>query len=491
MKRILLAVFLIVVATSTFATPQCTPYDSLKTCDGHKHLLGGAEVFTEDFAVSNLPAIPQGACCTSYHTVVEGCPSRGYVNITNTVATNLVMRGWLQIGSATTAPAGSEFAVRFIVDSTVRGEYVRKITGNFPQGEEFNAIYPNLAAGSHQVRMQLWLIDNPGTSITVTQAFISAQGVPATLPAGTTANGATATIDNTWRQISDTLTFTNSVAVNLFTQGYVQFNGGPSGEHIAFSFSLDGANAQHTIEVAVPPSFPSGINLFDHYLYEPGYVAVPPGTHTLTMWAVNRDSSTAATIQWRQIEFMALTAGVPDNMAETITTTPVSVTTTGDGSVVYQDFFKDQASTFPWTKLSDITFGATGSSNPQNGAGEVAIELLGTSDNMPHTIEVGVEAVYDPNFSLPEGTNCVNYVSNYKQCLADFSIVSLKIPGGRHQKFLFTHPLWWGMASASNRIRLFARRDPTDSSNFSFTVGARYLSFRGIQTPNTTACQFD
>ena len=480
MKRFLLVMIAVSFAVAGNAIAQCTA-DPSGTCAGHKHLLGGAYPYTEDFGYANA-VVNQGSCCSSYVTVVEGCAAQGYVNITNTAASNLQMNGWLQIGSAT-APAGSEFGVRFNIDGVIRGEYVRKLTGQYPQGEEFNAVYPNLGAGSHQVRMQVWLIDSPGSSLTVSQSFIAIQGVPATLPAGTTANGNTATVDGTWRQITDTLTFTNTTPVNLFTGGYLQFNSGTPGQHVSFGFSLDGANSQHTIDLAVPPTFPSGINVFDHYVYEPSYTNVPAGTHTITMWAVNRDGGSSQ-VQWRQVEYFALDAssGV-EPMLETINTTPVTVTMAGDGSQVFNGLFTYASNTNPWTKLLDYQYPATGSTVNQNAGGEAYIELLGTSDGLWQNIEVGVEVLYNPTYDVngnPIGASNT----------ADFTIVSLMIPPGRHQKFIYTYPLWWDLSAHPNLIRLFARKSPGTPSG-EFTVGKRYMSFRGISTPGWATCQFD
>jgi len=478
-KLILMSLMLLAIAGR--ASAQCSP-DPSGTCSGHKHVLGGAYAYTEDFGSGNTQ-VNQAPCCGSgYVTVVEGCAAQNYVNITNTAASNLVMRAWLQIGAAT-APAGSEYAARFNVDGAIRGEYVRKLTGQYPQGEDFNAIYVNLPAGSHQVRFQVWLIDSPGTSLTVSQSFIEVQGVPAALPAGTTATGNTATVDGTWRQITDTLTFTNTAAVNLITQGYLQFNSGTPGQHISFGFSLDGANSQHTIDLAVPPTFPSGLNVFDHYVYEPGYTNVPAATHTITMWAVNRDGGSSE-VQWRQVEFLALdaTSGV-EPMLETINTTPLLVRMTGDGSRVFDPMFTYKADTNPWTKLLDYQYPATGASVKQNGTGEVYVEFLGTSDGQGQMIEIGVEVLNTPTYDAngnPTGAAKT----------ADFTIESLMIPPGRHQKFIFTDPLWWDLSANPNLIRLFVRKNP-DSPSGEFNVGNRYMSFRGVSTPGWTACQFD
>jgi hypothetical protein len=474
-----IAAFLFCFTAAGAASAQCTA-DPSGTCNGHKHLKGADYPYSEDFGAANV-VVGQGACCTSYVTVVEGCPARSYVNISNTANTNLLMRGWLQIGSAT-APAGSEFAVRFNVDGVIRGEYVRKLTGHYPQGEDFNAVYPNLGTGNHQVRMQAWLIDSPGTSMTISQSFVELQGVPATLPAGATANGATATIDDTWRQITDTLSFNNATAVNLFTQGYVQFNSGTPGQHISFGFSLDGANSPRNIEVGVPPTFPSGINVFDHYINAPGYVNVPAGPHTLSMWARNIDGG-SSTVQWRQIEYFALNATSDQPMLDAINSTPVTVHMTGDGSQVFQPFFTYQSGTNPWTKLLQYEYPATYSGTPQNGAGEVAVEFLGTTNGQWQQIDIGVEVLYNPTYDASGNpTGAAN--------TADFTIESLMIPPGRHQKFIYTHPLWWDLTVHPNLIRLFVRKSPGTPSG-EFMVGKRHMSFRAVSTPNWTACQFD
>lgn len=482
----LVLLVLLICESSVFAQ-ACIPYDGNQTCAGHKHLLGGSYVYTEDFASAPI-TVNQGGCCSSYVTVVQGCAQRGYVNISNTASSNLAMHAWLQIGSAT-APAGSEFSVRFNIDGVIRGEYVRKLTGVYPQGEDFSAIYPNLTAGSHQARFQAWLVDSPGNSITVSQSFMTIQGVDASLPAGTTANGVVVPVNGAWQQITDTLNFTTLGPTYLMAQGYMQHNSGNPGQHLSWGFSLDAANSPHTIELAVPPTFPSGLNVMDHYMCKVGTCPVPAGPHSITMWAINRDVG-SGDAQWRQVEFMALNASATETTLEEDQTTPITVTPAGDGSQVFNGLFTNQAMTNPWTKLMQREFGATHSTIDQNGVGEVYVEFLGTSDSQWHQIDIGIEALYNPTYSNPSEPNDRLKNPIGAANTADFTIVSLMIPPGRYQKFIFMDPLKWDLTLNPNLLRLFVRPTP-GSPSANISIGKRYMSFHAVSTPGATACQYD
>jgi len=507
MIRYALAVVLCLFAPSLFAGISCTS-DPGTACDGHKHLLNSAYAFTEDFGVvPNTLTQKSVVDPNRFTTIAEGCPQRNLINFTNDAAAHVVMRAWVLISSAT-APAGSRLNFRFVMDGVVRGEYVRTLRGpgQYPQGEEFGSVYVTLPGSSagKRLKVQAWLEDGPGT-VTIGQVLLIAQGTPTSNGAATTANGSTMTIDGTWRQISSTINVTSATDVNLLVQAYFQVNSGTPGQRISVGFSLDGASSQRHSEVAVPAYFPSGINIMDHYKSKPGFVQVPSGTRTISVWARMPDGGSAV-IQHREVEAIAfpVTNDAETKMVEAIATNAKTIAKNGDGTVVYDPLLQGGCG---WTNILQFMYPMVPSTVSQNTIGEAFVEFLGTANGLPQNVFLAIEILKDPicrdqfGMEVPcTDTSTVVGVRNApgqsKPATADFTFVGFRIPGGRHQKVSFTHALLWGYDGAPTMVRFLLSHSacgaPTASA---FFVGKRWMEIKAVTIPeppgNQISCQFD
>ncbi|HYO77707.1 MAG TPA: hypothetical protein VE010_14705, partial [Thermoanaerobaculia bacterium] len=257
----------------------------------------------------------------------------------------------------------------------------------------------------------------------------------------------------------------------------------PDASHLTLGFSLDGENSQHTLEIALPKFYPSGINLFDHIRQQPGFANVPAGRHTISLWAIVRGGGTVEA-RFRQVEAIAFDA-TDDRltpMLETAETEPLVVTPRGDGTVVFNQWLTE-ARCGNWTKLLEYDYPVTPLRNA-NSVGEAYVEFLGSASGEPQFVQVAIEVLNDPVFDA-DGDPIA------RQLDTDFSILEFMIPPGRSQKFLFTHALWWG-THRPNHIRLLARamtcfgQPATD-----FRVGKRHMAIKMIPTSGTTSCQYD
>jgi hypothetical protein len=500
LKSIRFSLFIVLLLSSTltataFAAPGCTGITGT-TCDGHKHLDGTNYPFTEDFANFDR-VVTAGA---GHTVVIEGCPERSYVNFTHSNTIHAVLRTSLELKSAT-APAGSRVSVQFKIDGTAYAGHIRTLNGQYPQREEINSVV-QLAPGAHRISVTVHLIDGPGSVTIGRYSFLSAQGAPTATGAGSSAIGTTITVDGTWKQISGPITIYPTTDVNLLVQGYVQVNSGTPGQQLSFGFSLDGASSQRTIDVAVPAYFPSGINLFDHYKYKPTFLNVPSGTHTISLWAINRDGGSTV-LQYRQTEAIGFEA-LNDSetlMLEAQNTTAKVVTSAGDGTVTYDPLLVP-GGCGQWTNLLEYQWtypanhptypnqtyphypamNAPASTNGQNWVGEAYLEFMGNGQTWQH-VQVAIEVINDPTYDANKKLNGAGPT-------ADFTIVDFKIPPGRSQKFVFTHALLWGAAKA-NHIRLLVRPINCGGGSGTFTVGKRYMAIKTIPTTGATFCHFD
>lgn len=343
---------------------------------------------------------------------------------------NAILRAYTRLDTVSPSTSTGRYEIRFVVDGQPRGQYLRRPIGVTPDGETFQVIVANvqslLGSTGHYVTLQAAVVDS-GMSISFGQVFLTGQGVPSyypasndtqlpvQLPVGFGVNSDTATVSSSWNQITSTISFTNAIDVNLAIDGYLQFNSGTPGDHIALGFSLDGANSQHTIQVAVPAVMPDGINFLDHIKdKQPGVIlnvpATSPGTqHTLSVWAIDRDGGTE-TVQFRQVEFAALPANEYSTnnflpMLDIINTTPTEV---------QWDTIQEQPTDYLlrsepanhggiqcgyYTKILDTQLPQFGTQSGQyNMTGEGFIEILGRTTGTWQfpTIDVAVEAVFNP-----------------------------------------------------------------------------------------------
>ncbi len=480
-------------------------------CQDHKSIYGGGYPYSEDFA-HNVDVYYGGGPVV----VTQGCSYRNGINIKTDQAINLSMESVVAINNSITAPAGSRFQIRYRVDTistdtfgnkyvsatTLRGDYQRTLTGEYPQTETTNAVYPNLPAGEYNIKMEMVLWDGPGM-LRVDFAYTTLHGVPAgSYPAGTNAIGTTTTVNGTWQQITNTLNFTTSIASRLYVYGFFQVNSGTPGQQLALGFSLDGASSVHTIEVGVPSTFPQGFNLYDHYKNKPGYVDIPAGNHSVSLWAINRHGGSTV-LQYRQIEFFAIPARTDTPMVDAESAGPTLISTAGDANQPKQvSLMLDGSPTGPicgrWTKLAEVTYPAN--SSTQNIFGEVYVEFPAPSDaeilngtapdpGADPTYQIAVEARYgDPNsptataefgmdiFSIPTESRTVGGVT--------------RRVAKRTQYTMQYAPLWWG-TGLPNTLILWVRKVSCGAGTGEVTAGKRFMSATAIPSDGWTKCAYD
>lgn len=501
----------VIVPSAVASEPTC----STACIAGHKHLFGGALPFVEDMAASNIVVPQEDASqpATSRYQVVSAyrCPLvlNGHTfydnvgNVINDAATNLSLHAWIKITSSTVpANTSAQFTVRFTnVDDpnnpVVYGEFIRSLTGQYPQGEDFNAValnVPAVAPGSrHHFQIEAWLMNPAGAQMTINQGFLSIQGIPPTLPgvsatAGTTSNTAQVTVNGTWQQITPTVSFdlTAGNPVYVFPEGSVQITSGTSGQKLSFGFQIDGSgSSMHTIEVGVPAHLPSGVNLFDYYhawdAQTPPqpipFSYVPGGNnhHTVSLWAVNRDGGSTV-LENRQVSFFAIDASdttLPMKSAiyDPAVSGNTTVTTTGDPNLVpYSSIFGGGG----WTDLLDLG-DYTG---PASGTHSVTPDLYGegyvefVNSSVPQAILIGVDV----------GT----FLGSTQVNATDFTYVEITIPSGRSQWFIHSNAARWGIDGLTNKIRIIMHPE-----SGSVTVGKRYFGIKGINMDSGfTSCEW-
>jgi hypothetical protein len=69
----------------------------------------------------------------------------GNLNAAGSTPFNAILRGYFQIDSAT-APVGTPYYVRLLVDGFDYGTYRKVLRGNYPYGEAFESSAQNLSA---------------------------------------------------------------------------------------------------------------------------------------------------------------------------------------------------------------------------------------------------------------------------------------------------------------------------------------------------------
>jgi hypothetical protein len=231
-------------------------------------------------------------------------------NLDGTQPFNALLRVHLDI-AGTTAPVGTAYTVKLLVDGSENGWYRRKLRGNYPYGDYFEGSVRNLSAAPHVFSVNVSILGP--YQMTIGQVWMTAQGVPAQpqYPSYKVVSVDTIPVTPTWAAITQTISFSTTTAVDIALQGYFQINSGTAPDAVWTGFSLDGASGQRTSMVGITQSLadgiPDGANVLD-YLYN-----VPPGNHTLTLWA--RTDYHSATLQFRQIEFVSFPSNALNNPA--------------------------------------------------------------------------------------------------------------------------------------------------------------------------------
>jgi hypothetical protein len=473
-RNVLLIGSLLLFPLSLFALDQCASPTGCGASNGHNVLVNSLYPFSED--ITSPISQPIGYVTISGPTfnwtlLATGCQnmSPAGTNIVAGGAFNARLMAYLQLAQATAA-AGAEYEIQLRIDGVQHGQYVRRYNGLLPQGDHFNGTAENLSAGNHTFEIYGRLLSSG--SLTFQQQYIASLGAPTSYPVLKEVNNGSFTVTGTWQQASDTVTFTNSSTIDLFPQAYFEINSGTPGHHMSFGFSLDGATSVRTSDFAAPNYYRDGINIFDHLMN------IPPGTHTLSYWLIDRDGGTMA-ISLRQIELFSLPAASAHAsnplFYDAIDSTPV---TTNPNSGLSPSFMTQAQGTVcgSWTKILEFTM-------PQavgdfNWTGDGFIELLG-QDSGDWT-KAGIEMAIDVQASPTGGPN-------NGPISTDFHFVQENAPAGRGQIYFFADAMFWGAGYPSGTtFRLWVRKVTCDAAPGAFRIGKRYLGVKLVPSDGAT-----
>ena len=426
---------------------------------GHATTKDSIYPYSEDIAGAG--SVPIGNVTLSgpngpWTVVSTGCTQVSQNNLFAGAAFNLRLLGYLQVGSTTVAPGGL-YEVQFLIDGVAHGWFVRNYRGMIPQGDHFGTTATNITAGAHRLEIQVRLL--AAGTMTFSQQFVTSMGAPTSFPYVADTAAAAMTIDGTWRQVSNTLTFTNGAAVDLYPISYLQWNSGTSNDTYTVKFMLDGAEPPHTSDIAVPPYFRDGVHIFDHL------ANVPAGTHTISLWAKNTVSRTAS-VSFRTIEVASYPAASahPGNpiLRDNIAVGPLTI----NPSIPSAEQPVFGVGCGYWTKI--LEFDMPPVTGVFNWTGEGYVRLLGnrTGNWTTTRVEVAIEAI---SLSSPPAAS-------------DMHWVAASAPNSRGEIYIFADSMLWGNG-LGQKVKLWMRK--TSGCGFStgtFDVGERYLSLKLIPT---------
>ncbi len=466
LRRVVLLSSILMFPLYLFALDQCMAPTGCGAANGHNLIKNSLYPFSEDITGSTsqpIAYVTLNGPTFGWTLLQTGCQNMSPTG-TNIVAGgsfNTRLLGYMQIAQAAAAP-GAEYEIQFRIDGVEHGWYVRKYNGLLPQGDHFNAIAQNLSAGSHTFEVYGRLLS--AGSLTFQMQYIASIGAPSSYPVLKDVNSGSFTVTGAWQQASDTVTFTNSSTIDLFPQAYFQMDSGTPGHHMSLGFSLDGATSVRTSDFAAPNYYRDGINIFDHL------IGIPPGTHTLSYWLIDRDGGTMA-ISLRQIELF----GLPSSIGATgpvfldwIETTPL---TTNPNSNLAPSFFAthdDGIVCGQWTELFEFTMPQV--AGDFNWTGDGFIELLG-QDSGDWT-KAGIELAVDVQA-------CATCAPNGGPRSTDMHFVQESAPIGRGQIYFFTDAMLWGPGYPGGTVvRLWVRKITCGAAPGAFRVGKRYLGMK-------------
>jgi hypothetical protein len=441
---------------------------------GHHTVANAAFPYSEDATFSGSEPFKEVTITGPSFTwvpVLTGCTQLNNNNMFGSGAFHSRLVVYLQIGRVQGVAAGAEYEVQLRVDGVEKGWFVRAYRGRLPQGDHFGSVVMNLPSGGHKYEIFARLLE-PG-SITFTQQFSHSQGSPTTFPYASNVSGAQFTVDGTWRRVSGEVTFTNSTAVDLFPLGYFQWDSGTTGDEFSVKFMLDGAEPPHTSEVAVPPWFRDGVNIYD-------YLAnVPAGTHRISMW-VRSLSGRTAVISNRALQFASYPAASARPTSLLIEKT-VGGTLTIDSTIDRAEFpmiFPDKATANAcgsWVKLMEFDIPPTSGDANWTGAGYV--RLLGNQTGNwtnPHA-----EILVDVEAQLPQ--------ANFPK--TDMHWVAFAPINQRGELYFFIDAMLWGNGGGQ-KVKLWMRKVTCTGSGGTFQVAKRYMAFKLVPTDDIT-CYYD
>jgi hypothetical protein len=459
MQRFAVVLSLLLLAHAAAAVQTCTDPPTNCRSQGHATIKGSLYPYSEDIAGAG--SVPVGNVTVTgpnspWVIVSTGCVDVNQNNLFPGSAFNLRMLAYLQIGAATVAPGGS-YEMQFLIDGVTHGWFVRAYKGMLPQGDFFGSVVANLPAGTHKFEVQVRVL--AAGYLKFVQQWATSMGAPTSFPFVTDTAAPAMTIDNTWRQVTDQVTFTNSVAADLFPQAYLQWNSGTSGDNVTVKFVLDGAEPPHNSDVAVPPYFRDGVHIFDDLKN------VPAGTHTISLWAKNNLAHTAS-VSFRTIEVASYPAASAHPANPAIADNIAFGAVTVNPSIASAEQPAFGAGCGYWTKLLELDLPPVAGPFMWTGAGYVRLLGNRTGDWSTTRVEVAIEAI-------ALGTT---------PAVSDMGWVAVSAPNSQGQIYLFSDSMLWGNAGGQ-KIKLWIRKVAgCGYSTGTFDVGRRYLALKLVPT---------
>lgn len=460
-NRLLVFVSLLFLLAHSMAAQVNTCTDPPTNCrnQGHAAIKGSIYPYSEDITGSASGVVLTGPN-SPWKIISTGCTDVSQNNLFAGAAFNLRMSAYLQIGATTVAPGG-QYELQFLIDGVAHGWFVRNYKGMLPQGDFFGAVATNLAPGTHRFEVQVRLL--AAGTMTFVQQWATSTGAPTSFPYFSDTASAALTIDGTWRQVTDQVTFTNSTAVDLYPLAYLQWNSGTPNDAFTVKFLLDGAEPPHNSDIVVPQYFRDGIHIFDHL------TNVPAGTHTLSLWAKNAVAHSAS-VSFRTIALSSYPAAsahpadpvLADGIAYGALTINPSIASTEQPA-----FGKGCGY---WTKI--LEFDVPPVSGPFTWTGEGYVRLLGnrTGDWSTTRVEIAIEAI--ALYPTP--------------AVSDMGWVTVSTSNSLGQIYLFSDSMLWGNAYGQ-KIKLWMRKVAgCGYSAGSFDIGRRYLSLKLVPTDGIT-----
>jgi hypothetical protein len=394
----------------------------------------------------------------AWTTIQTGCDAIGRFNLNGTQPFNALLRVQVGINSATAAP-GARYEVQLIVDGQQRGWYVRRLRGVYPQLDVFAASVQGLSAGKHQFSVQARLLDSG--SITLSNTYMTAQGSPTTYPSIQSVASGLITIQSVFYQpVTNTVTFTNSSAVDLAIQGYFQINSATQGQHILIAPFLDGTRYFPRGVVGIPPYLYDGANVL-HVIRN-----VQPGTHTLDLRVVTNNYPVS--FSNRAVEFVAFPASTPSVFLSDMsgTQTFVSTSTTEPQPGVFVDGCGN------WTKLAEST--------------------------IPVDPTAPWNQLYQGFIRFPGGVSGSRYGQLIFETIIGSAVTDgggriIEVPLSQDGAYIFGDTMHFADSINSETVRMWARKvNPCGGSPGSFFVSDRYFWVKHIPiTPRPQSCFYD
>jgi hypothetical protein len=387
-------VFLLVGATTTAPAHAAYPFCSASTtCRASSHftLAQSTYPYTEDIDGSPSGVTLHGPTYT--FTTIETSCSQLSGNLNGSASFNAHLRAQITIEPDSTAAVGARYEVQLQVDGVEHGWYVRRLRGQYPQVDVFAGTVQNVAAGNHVFSVVARLLDS-GT-LHIEGTYITAQGSPATYPSVKDVQSSAINISTSgYVAVSGTISFSNSVAVDLPIDGYFQINSGTFGQQIQLQVFLDGLPAGPYFYVGVPPNLYDGISVLSIL------TNVPAGNHYMTLLASTNNYN--INVSNRELEFVGFPATTYYVFGSDSTLTAVQSNTT-------------QAQPHPqsldtscglWTKLLDTTVPRDPSTGPYfNSIYEGYIHFPGSSSDYTAPVawgELAFETFY-PDCGCTDG----------------------------------------------------------------------------------------